>query len=92
MLIEIIAVLFDFKIKVLSFSSTNETCDYKCKDADGKMPYLHQVRVDSLEYFGTSASKGPLAYFQNQLSKKFTIFIAKYTKVIKSTEKLFQPF
>ena len=59
MLIEIIAVLFDLKIKVLSFSSTNETCDNKCKDADGEMPYLHQVRVDSLEYFGTSASKGP---------------------------------
>ena len=50
MLIEIIAVLFDLKIKVLSFSSTNETCDYKCKDADGEMPYLHQVSVDSLEY------------------------------------------
>ena len=59
MLIEIIAVLFDLNIKVLSFSSTNETCDYKCKDAGGEMPYLHQVRVDSIEYFGTSATKGP---------------------------------
>ena len=59
MLIEIIAVLLDFKIKVLSFSSTNETCDYKCKDAEGEMPYLHQVRVDSLEYLETFASKEP---------------------------------
>ena len=47
MLIDIMAVLFDFKLKVFSFSSTNETCDYKCKDPGGKMPYLHQVRVDS---------------------------------------------
>ena len=47
MLIDIMAVLFDLKFKVFSFSATNETCEYKCKDAGGKMPYLHQVRVDS---------------------------------------------
>ena len=46
MLINIMAVLFDLKLKLFSFSSINETCDYKCKEAGGKMPYLHQVRVD----------------------------------------------
>ena len=47
MLIEIVGILFDLKIQVLSFTSTFEACDARCNNAGGKLPYLHQVRDDS---------------------------------------------
>ena len=70
MLIEIMAVLFDLKFKVFLFSSTNVTCDYKCKDAGGKMPYLHQVRVDSGR---TLSMRIPIPLTESTLKKVYDI-------------------
>ena len=45
MLIEIAGVLFNLKFKVLSFSTTISSCDNKCTDIGGNLPYLHQAGV-----------------------------------------------
>ena len=37
MLIEIVGILFDLKIQVLSFTSTKDACDTKCNDAGGPL-------------------------------------------------------
>jgi len=75
MLIEIVGILFDLKIQVLSFSSTKDACDKACNDAGGKLPYLHQVRDDSNQ---RSCRNRFHFYIESNLSKVHEIHSKMY--------------